>query len=168
VTKKIIHTGEGNTPKEGDAVEVHYEGRLTDGTIFDSSFDSDTLKVKIGTGAVIRGWDIGIMSMKLGERAELTIGPEYGYGKTGAASGKIPANSTLIFTVELVKCENKVSTKMIKELLENVERLKNDGNAKFKAGNFKSAKAHYSDALSHLSKEDSDNEELRKMKLIVL
>ena len=76
VTKKILTSGEGNCPEQGQEVLVNYEGRLTNGAIFDSSFDKEALKVVIGVGQVIKGWDIGIMSMQLGEKAELTIAPE--------------------------------------------------------------------------------------------
>ena len=64
----------GVRPRKGDKVSVHYEGRLEDGTIFDSSFRRDMpLEFPVGLGRVIRGWDIGVMSMELGEKAELTI-----------------------------------------------------------------------------------------------
>ncbi len=74
VTKKILVEGDedGETPQEGQEVLVNYEGRLTDGSIFDSSYDKEALKGAIGVGQVIKGWDIGIMSMKLGEKAEPT------------------------------------------------------------------------------------------------
>ena len=75
---------------------------MEDGTIFDTSTErGEPLKFVIGTGQVIKGWDIGIMSMKLGEKAELVIKPEYGYGKIGAPP-KIPGDATLIFEVELI------------------------------------------------------------------
>ena len=80
---------------------VNYEGRLTNGTIFDSSYDKEALKVVIGVGQVIKGWDVGIMSMTLGEKAELTIAPEHAYGMMGSPP-TIPGNAALIFTVELI------------------------------------------------------------------
>ena len=81
VIKKIITVGEdGPAIETGQEVLVHYTGRLTDGTVFDSSIDKEALKINIGVGQVIKGWDLGIMSMKLGEKAELTIKAEYGYG----------------------------------------------------------------------------------------
>lgn len=64
VTKKIITKGDdGSVPEKGQEVLVNYEGRLTNGTIFDSSYDREALKVVIGVGQVIKGWDVGIMSM---------------------------------------------------------------------------------------------------------
>lgn len=102
VIKKIVKVGEGGAePYKGQEVLVNYTGRLTDGTVFDSSIDKEALKINIGVGQVIKGWDIGIMSMKLGEKAELTIKPEYGYGKMGSHP-QIPGDATLIFDVELL------------------------------------------------------------------
>ena len=64
VIKKLLTKGdEGELPQKGQEVLVDYEGRLTDGNVFDSSEDKEPLKVAIGTGQVIKGWDIGIMSM---------------------------------------------------------------------------------------------------------
>ena len=75
VTKIVKQKGEkGLRPTKGDTVAVNYEGRLEDGTVFDSSFKRGMpLMFPVGLGRVISGWDIGIMSMELGEKAELTI-----------------------------------------------------------------------------------------------
>ena len=102
VLKEIISKGEkGVVPHKGDTVKVHYEGRLVDGSIFDSSYKrGEPFEVEIGVGNVVRGWDIGIPSMELGEKAELTIKSDYGYGDR--ARPKIPRRSTMIFTVELL------------------------------------------------------------------
>jgi FKBP-type peptidyl-prolyl cis-trans isomerase len=78
--------------------------------VFDSSYDKEALKVPIGIGNVIKGWDIGIMSMRLGEKAELTITPEYAYGVAGTPPD-IPGNATLIFTVELLMCNDRRPTR---------------------------------------------------------
>ena len=102
VTKKVLVKGDGSAnPEKGQEVLVNYEGRLTNGTIFDTSLDKEALKVVIGVGQVIKGWDVGIMSMTLGEKAELTIAPEHAYGMMGSPP-TIPGNATLIFTVELI------------------------------------------------------------------
>ena len=94
--------GKGKQAEAGKTVSVHYEGRLPDGTIFDSSFKRGTpIDFQLGVGQVIRGWDEGIALMKVGGQATLTIPPELGYGARGAG-GIIPPNAMLIFDVELV------------------------------------------------------------------
>ncbi len=98
--------GTGASPAPGSSVTVHYTGTLENGTKFDSSVDRGTpYTFTIGLGAVIRGWDEGIMSMKEGGKRKLIIPPDLGYGAQG--QGAIPPNSTLLFDVELIKVESK-------------------------------------------------------------
>nr|6TZ7_C Chain C, FK506-binding protein 1A [Aspergillus fumigatus Af293] len=108
VTKELKSPGNGvDFPKKGDFVTIHYTGRLTDGSKFDSSVDrNEPFQTQIGTGRVIKGWDEGVPQMSLGEKAVLTITPDYGYGARGFPP-VIPGNSTLIFEVELLGINNK-------------------------------------------------------------
>lgn len=86
----------------GDTVSVHYKGTLTDGKKFDASYDrGDPLKFTAGQGQVIKGWDEGLLGMKIGEKRKLTIAPGLAYGDSGIG-GVIPPKATLIFETELV------------------------------------------------------------------
>uniref|UniRef100_A0A1X7UGY8 peptidylprolyl isomerase n=1 Tax=Amphimedon queenslandica TaxID=400682 RepID=A0A1X7UGY8_AMPQE len=86
VDVETLKPGDGKTyPKKGQTVVVHYVGTLTNGKKFDSSRDKGRpFQTKIGVGKVIRGWDEGFMQISLGEKAKLTISPDYGYGAAGA------------------------------------------------------------------------------------
>ena len=98
--------GTGREAKTGDTVKVQYSGYLMNGTKFDSSYDhgGDPFKFTLGKGEVIKGWDEGVVGMKVGGKRKLRIPPELGYGAKGSPP-TIPANAGLVFDVELVGIE---------------------------------------------------------------
>ena len=112
LTAKILQRGHGRAAEAGDYVEVHYTGWLYDpeaeanrGDKFDSSVDrGQRFGFPLGEGRVIKGWDQGVAGMLIGEKRELTIAPEMGYGDRGAGN-VIPPGATLIFEVELFGAE---------------------------------------------------------------
>ena len=99
---RILAEGTGSKPTTDNTVEVHYEGRLIDGVIFDSSIQRGE-PARFGVTQVIPGWTEALLLMSEGSKWELVIPPELAYGPGG--TGPIPANATLIFEVELLKAK---------------------------------------------------------------
>lgn len=99
----IVAEGSGKTPEKGDNIKVNYEGRLADGTVFDSSFArNEPVVFPIGVGRLIDGWDVGFLKLKEGDKATLRVPPEMGYGAQGVPEAGIPGNAELVFDVELI------------------------------------------------------------------
>lgn len=100
---EILAEGTGEAVvKSGDSISVHYKGTLADGTVFDSSYErGEPITFVIGAGTVIKGWDQGLIGMKVGEKKKLIIPPSLAYGAEGKGP-TIPPDSTLTFEVELV------------------------------------------------------------------
>ena len=97
---------EGTEAQDYNKVVVNYTGTLEDGSVFDSSLNPgrEPFTFTLGAGSVIKGWDLGVLGMKVGGKRKLTIPPELGYGDQGAG-GVIPPGATLIFEVELLEVE---------------------------------------------------------------
>ena len=102
---KIIEQGNGPLTQSGQSITVHYTGSLEDGKVFDSSVQrGDPIKFALGSGRVIRGWDLGLVGLAVGTKALLKIPPQLAYGSQGAGNA-IPANAVLYFEVEIVAAE---------------------------------------------------------------
>ena len=101
-TDEVVGTGTEAVP--GKTVSVNYTGTLTNGTKFDSSYDrNQPFSFTLGGGQVIKGWDEGVVGMKVGGKRKLVIPPELGYGNQVVST--IPANSALVFEIELLSVQ---------------------------------------------------------------
>ena len=99
---EILQQGTGEGAKAGDNIVVNYVGTLLDGTKFDSSIDrNQPFPYTLGQNQVIKGWELGLLGMKVGEKRKLTIPPELAYGEAGRPP-VIPQNATLIFEIDML------------------------------------------------------------------
>lgn len=156
---KIVKEGDGERVKNGDVVKVHYVGKLTDETVFDSSIEKGKpFQFTVGNGQVIAGWEEGVALMNAGDRMILTVPPHLGYGQRKV--GKIPANSTLIFEIELLKILPKSKPFDIKNIeaistKNNIEIYKINQTEDSIAKKGKSVLLHYTLYLENNKKVDS-------------
>jgi tetratricopeptide (TPR) repeat protein len=158
LTKKIIRNGWGEIPTGDNCIAyVHYVGTLENGTKFDSSRDrNEVFQFELGQGKVIKGWDVGVSSMKIGEIAELVCSPDYAYGKFGSPPS-IPGDATLTFEVELIDFEVEPTTP--EEKIEASKKKKENGNSYFKQGDFRKAEDLYRQGLRYISEEKIINKD---------
>ena len=159
VKKKIIKEGTGAQAVEGSEVQVNYIGRNKDNKIFDQT-KGEPFKFKIGDHQVIKGWEIGVKTMKIGEKSEFILSPEYAYGDR-KMSDLIPENSTLIFEIELLKVEipkKPISEMTYEEKLAEGKKLKEEGVTKFKAGDIPNARDMFTRAVAYLENMDKTKE----------
>ncbi len=155
----------------GDVVYVHYVGKLTDGSEFDNSYKrNDPIRFPLGQGRVIKGWDEGIQLMHVGDSALFTIPPEIGYGDRDM--GVIKPNSTLVFTVKLVKVEKPIKPYDVKGL----DTISLDSGMKYirvKKGKGAAAKSgdrvymHYTGYLSNGTKFDASYDRSGPLALVL-
>jgi len=146
--KEIIKEGSGpQIPKRAKA-NVHYVGTLLDGKKFDSSRDrGQPFSFTLGAGQVIKGWDVGVASMKQGELANLICRQDYAYGEDGSPP-TIPPNATLKFEVELLGWDDP-EPDTAAEKISAATKKKEEGNQLFKDGKFEAAAQQYSKALDY-------------------
>lgn len=167
VRKRILQPApddaRGPPPKKTE-VTAHYTGTLaSDGSKFDSSVDrGQPFKFTIGQGQVIKGWDEGFASMKVGEKALLVIDPAYGYGKAGSPP-KIPGDAVLHFEVELLDFQEKLKEKWQMsedERLQVANKLKTEGTAFFTSQKFSDAASKYELAADYSVDEGIDGDKV--------
>ena len=159
VKKKILKEGTGELPVEGSEVHVNYIGRNSDNKVFDQTKDKP-FTFKLGGNQVIKGWEIGVKTMKVGEKAEFILAPNYAYGNK-KMSDLIPENATLTFEIELLKFvvpKKEISDMTYEEKLAEGKKLKGEGVEKFKAKDIAGARDLFTRAIAYLETMDKTKE----------
>ena len=159
VKKKILHEGTGEQVGDKKQVLVNYVGRIQNSYIFDQN-KKEPFSFTIGEGEVIRGWELGVKSMKKGEKAIFIIKPEYAY--RDEAHGDIPANSTLEFEIELLDIlepEKSLYDMTYEEKLAKAKQYKEEGTQKYKEGDKEWAIEKFKKALRYLKNINVNKEE---------
>ena len=162
IKKKIIEAGHGEPPSEGKTVFIYFKSKYED-KIFDESKEDEPFSFTLGENKVIKGWEIALKSMKIGEKAEFIMNPEYTYGDKQVFDW-IPANSVLNYEIKLIgvhnhDTENCLDNMTYEEKLQWGKLLKKEGVDKFKSNDILGAKECFIKALSFLKKMDPKNEE---------
>ena len=162
IKKKIIEVGHGEPPSEGKTVFIYFKSKYQD-KIFDQSKEDEPFSFTLGENKVIKGWEIALKSMKIGEKAEFIMNPEYTYGDKQVFEW-IPANSILNYEIKLIgvhshNTENCLDNLTYEEKLQWGKLLKKEGVDKFKANDIMGAKECFIKALSFLKKMDPEKEE---------
>ena len=160
VKKKILKEGSGEQASEGKEVHVNYVGRNSNNQIFDQTKDKP-FTFKIGEHKVIKGWEIGVKTMKIGEKSEFILSPEYAYGSQ-KVSDLIPENSTLTFEIELLEIhtpKKEISEMSYEEKLTEGKKMKADGVEKYKSGDIAAARDFFHRAIAYLENMDPDKKE---------
>ncbi len=170
---KITHHGDGEQAKNGDIVVLHYTGKLENGKKFDSSFDRNKpFEFELGAGRVIKGWDEGVALLHVGDKATFIIPAELGYGSRDL--GVIPANSTLVFDVELL--EIKKPKKIEKFDIDGKAKIKTESGLEFilvekgsgkKAAEGYTVKVHYSGYLDDGTMFDSSYKRMQPFEFTI-
>jgi tetratricopeptide (TPR) repeat protein len=145
VVKKFLKEGAGECPPRRSQCSLLYTGKFEDGKVFDERQDSNSPYVfKLGIGEIMKGWDIAVASMKVGEISEFSIAADYAYGEAGLPP-KIAANMNLVFVIELLSFEKEPITG--EEKIEYATQHKELGNALIKTKNYAPALVEYDKAL---------------------
>ena len=147
-----------------------YAGKLEDGTPFDACVNrEDPFSFRLGAGKVIKGWDLGVATMKKGEKALFILRSEYAYGAQGSPP-KIPANATLHFEIELLDISQEPPTKWdytSEQRVEKALQFKEEGNDFFKKGEFLKAQKKYEESLDYLETEKGEKIKETKISLFL-
>lgn len=155
-------------PNPGQEIKIKFAGKVEGGKVFDSwEKRKEPMTVNIGAGQVIDGIEIGVMSMKLSEVADIIISPQYGYGAVGSPP-HIPGFAKLNYRIEIVQIGERRLTKWSMtddELIKMAQKLKDDGNAKYKDKKHKEAENHYRDGILQMKNVKKDDESTKKLKI---
>lgn len=160
VKKKTLLEGTGDYPSDGLEVQVYYLGKLqSNGNVFDQTRSGNPFSFTLGEGSVIKGWDLGVKTMRKGEKAEFILAPEYAYGDRGISD--IPPNATLNFEIELIDFGPKAKSKYemdYPEIIAIAKKAKEEGIKLFQEKKFEEAILRFDDGLSHLEAIDKSQQ----------